>query len=213
MEDYILHSKTTNTSFIKMYHFLKTKGIKNRTFFLRLYDKDLLNVNPYSLFLTETQKLKIHAEIVRNPWYYFREVSKLKIPGGAINFQLHRGNLAQVWCCLNSINFMEMLPRQGGKTQGIVAALNYIAEFVSTNTDITLGNKKFADSKLNLSRFKDQRELLPEWLLKVSKNDINNIERIELAESGNNLEALPAGSSITHADGLGRGLITYLTLE
>lgn len=191
-----------------MYNVLKKLKIRNRDFFLRLYDESLLGVDPHSKFLTDLQKKKIYAECCRNPWYYFREVCRLKVPGGQIHFMLHRGNLAQLFCCLNSINFLMMLPRQAGKTQGMVAALNYIAEFVNTNTDITLGNKKFSDSKLNLSRFRDQRELIPSYLTTESPNDINNIEKIELSNRDITLEALPAGNSLDHAEGLGRGL-TY----
>ena len=205
---YIYHSTTSNKSFLKVYHTLKAKGIKNCAFFLRLYDKSLIKINPHNPFLSQDQKLRILAELARNPWYFFREVCRLKVSGGTIPFGLHRGNLALIWCCINSINNMSMLPRQAGKTQGVVAIFNYLDKFIVENTDFTLGNKKFSDSKLNLSRFKDMEELLPKWMLTISKDDVDNVERIEHACKKNKFTALAAGSNPVHADQLGRGFTT-----
>ena len=208
--DYIFHTTTKNKTFLKVYATLKAKGIKNRAFFLRLYDKTLLNINPHNPHLTVQYQQRIIAEIARNPWYFFREVCRLKVSGGSIPFGLHRGNLALIWCCLNSINSMTMMPRQAGKTQGVVAILNYLDKFVVTNTEFTLGNKKFSDSKLNLSRFKDMEDLLPKWMLTISKDDVDNVERIEHAIRKNKFTALAAGSNPVHADALGRGLIIQI---
>lgn len=60
---------TKNQSFIDMHNFLKNvKGIKNNSFFLVLYDSDLLNVDPRDSRLNIYMKKKILAECMRNFW-------------------------------------------------------------------------------------------------------------------------------------------------
>ena len=71
----MIHFNTKNTSFLKMHYILKEMGIHNNFFFLQLYDETLANIDPLDEeHLTEEQKIRVHIEISKNPWYFFREI-------------------------------------------------------------------------------------------------------------------------------------------
>ena len=61
---YDIHTK--NISFLKMAKYLKEKGIKKYAFMLKLYDKTLVGVDPYSPNLTSEQQIRIRKEIMIN---------------------------------------------------------------------------------------------------------------------------------------------------
>lgn len=107
--DYTLHLTSRNKSALALYGFYRKIGIKNADFLLRIYDRELINVDPYNPRLSKEVQARVIAECIRNPWYYFREISRIPTPGGHSKFIFNRGNVAQLWCCLNSINFLEML--------------------------------------------------------------------------------------------------------
>ena len=120
-ENYIYDTTTRNISFIQTSKDLKTLGVKNNKFFLKLYDPALKGVDPYSNLLSEEMMHRISIEIMRNPWYFLREVSRIPEEGGAVgpgsgmSFQLNRGNLASAWCFFNNIDHYLVLPRQIGR--------------------------------------------------------------------------------------------------
>ena len=58
-DEYIYDYETTNASFIAMASLLYKKGIKNYNFFLKLYDEDLVGVDPYDPDLSLNMKMKI----------------------------------------------------------------------------------------------------------------------------------------------------------
>ena len=72
---------TKNLSFIQTSKDLANLGVKNNKFFLKLYDKELLGVNPYSPSITQEQIKRIIIECVRNPWYYLRELARIPASG------------------------------------------------------------------------------------------------------------------------------------
>lgn len=112
--------ETANTSFRDMHFFLKNKGIKNNKFFLVLYDRDLLGVDPRDPRLSGQMKTKVFKECMINYWYFIREV--VRIPdqggsvGGGVRYKLHRGNLALNYGFIQNWNMFLELPRQHGKT-------------------------------------------------------------------------------------------------
>lgn len=208
---YIIDSKTTNKSFIKMYKVLKNLGIKNNKFFLVLYDKTLQGVNPFDEEkLTIEQKIRINAEVRRNPWYFLRECIRLPVAGGKKRYEIHRGNLAITFCMLNNFNSITMLPRQHGKTIGVICVYIWIYYFATNNSNMLFMNKEFADSKNNLKRFKDIVELLPKYLITKSKKDKDNIEEIQNGTNGNSIRAMSVGITPSEADKKGRGSTTAL---
>ena len=101
----MIQYNTNNDSFIKVYEFLKKKGIKNRTFFLELKDETLIDVDPFDEeHLTTEQKNRIMRECINNPWYFIREC--VRIPAsGLVRFELNLGNLAMIWCALHNLNY------------------------------------------------------------------------------------------------------------
>src|SRR5574344_1605334 len=118
---YDIHTK--NRSFLETSVVLKNHGVKNCYFMLQLFDESLVGVDPYSPDLTPEQKVRIYTEIRRNKWYFLREVYRLQDQGNenGIQYKLNIGNLAQSYCQLLNINFISLLPRQVGKTQGVLA--------------------------------------------------------------------------------------------
>jgi hypothetical protein len=206
-DDYVIHTTTSNKSFIQMFKTLKSLGIENNKFFLRLYDKDLMHVDPLSKRLTHEQKTKVINEIIRNPYYYIREVVRIPAPGANLKFELHRGNLAITWAIFNNINQIVVLPRQRGKTISIAVALSHIYHFGTTNTNMIFSNKSGKDAENNLKRLKDITLLLPDYLKEsiLSPKDANNIEYIWSYSRNNRILTSGEPRGAEEADKMGRG--------
>ena len=160
------HHSTSNKSFVDMAMYLKDRGVKHYEFMLLLLDPDLAGVDPYDPRLSSVMKTKILREVLYNPWYFIREVVRIPQAGkaGGIPFVLHRGNLAMLFCLMLNLNTMCILPRQTGKTYCAVVWYLYLFNFGTNSSEISFLNKKFDDSKNNLARVKDTRELLPSYL-------------------------------------------------
>jgi len=212
-QPYIIDTQTDNMSFKKMYKVLKAKGIKNNKFFLKLYDKSLQGVNPRDEDnLTKEQKIRIIAEIKRNPWYFFREVVMLNVAGGKKRYELHRGNLALTWCRLNCLNSITLLPRQHGKTVSSLCVDEWFYRFGALNSNILFVHKDFGGSKNNLKILKEIDENLPSYLKTRDKKDVDNLEYITNTTTGNTVRALSSAMSASEADKRGRGLTAPLVL-
>ena len=205
---YITDTETSNISFIKIFKMLKDKGVKNCKFFLRLYNTDLQGIDVYSKNLTEKQKIAIKAEIKINPWYFFREVIRVIVPGDNIPYELNLGNLALTYCMLNNINSMIMLPRQHGKTVGSIAVMIYLLEFATNNSDFTIFNKTLDDVKKNLARYNAAKDCLPQWLLEKDKDDVSNKTSYKNASRSNSIDVMSSALNDVDADKKARGLTT-----
>jgi hypothetical protein len=199
---------TKNKSFLRMHKFLKDQGIRNNKFFLVLYDQLLENVDPYHV-TDPNLRARIIRECKINPWYFLREVARLNVPGGTIQYELHRGNLALTYCLLNNLSVVELLPRQNGKTVGVNFVMAWTFFFGTKNSDIVYANKKLSDAEKNLQRFEDIIRLLPPWLIeqKHPKKDHENFQNFTRKEHLNNaINVIPSANSEEDADKLGRGL-------
>ena len=217
---FIYDIHTSNISFLQTSKDLRQLGIKNNKFFLRLYDPQLVGVNPYSTTLSTEQIERIIFECVRNPWYYLREISRIpeqgsaQGPGSGSIFQLHRGNLAAIYCFLNNINYYQVLPRQCGKTISTVSILLWSYLFGTTNSAMSFVNKSQKDANLNIKRIKEQKALLPLYLqqkyqiidgeYKPAKGT-DNVQTIENPTNNNRIEARPSSKTVEGADNIGRG--------
>ena len=111
-----IHDTTTNNSFMKVHYFLKAKGIKNNSFFLSIYDPDLIGVDPRDPSLSNVMKMKILRECMVNYWYFIREVVRLPAEGKEVPYNLSRGNLAMNYMFVYNINQFVEFPRQHGYT-------------------------------------------------------------------------------------------------
>lgn len=173
---YYIHSQTTNPSFLKMYKLLGSLGVENRDFFLAIYDRRLIGVDPYDENLDDETKLRVLAECQRNYWYFIREVVRIEVPGGTKPYMLHRGNLAISWCLINNLNFYAELPRQNGKSVSVDIALLWLYNFGTSNSTMLVMNKEHKDAKENLERIRNIRSSLPKYLRFDTKFNAENKE-------------------------------------
>ena len=200
--------------------YLRDKGVQHYEFMLLLLDPDLAGVDPFNPNLPTVMKTKILRECIYNPWYFLREVCRIPQDGkaGGISFILHRGNLAMIFCLMLNINTIAIFPRQTGKTQSALAWYMYLFNFGTNNAEISFLNKKFEDSKMNLTRIKNIRELLPSYLKmdQVFASDgsklkgRNSVETIQHPINGNKIRTVPSARDVTSAASLMRGRTTSL---
>jgi hypothetical protein len=221
------HWSTKNKSFIELHKDLKTLGVKNNKFFLALYDKVLEDVDPFMQNLPLEIQARIAREIIRNPWYFLREICRIPmdgkpiVPGGGSPFLIDRNSAATWFLFLNGIDTYASKPRQCGKTQDAIAKINYAYNFGSLAATITLANKDLNLNKMNLARLKAQRDMLPMFLqaknvfdivsLKILK-ETSNVTSMKNPVTNNNIVLLPTANSEAKADGLGRGYTSSIQL-
>lgn len=212
-DEYTYDYETSNASFIALASILYRKGIKNYNFFLKIYDEDLIGVDPHDPSLSLEMKAKIIIECQRNFWYFAREVMMIPETGGAIRFKLHRGNLAAAWALCNNIPTYLVLPRQHGKTWLVLTFALWVFNFSSNYTNMLFMNKQLGDSRLNLSRLKDAREELPDYLqMKSGVNEKGEMKEIrsnvDSATNGlkNRINVKASARNPIAADELGRGM-------
>ena len=213
---------TSNLSFIQTSKDLKTLGVKNNRFFLKLYDPALIGVNPYDKSLSHETIQRIIIEAMRNPWYFIREISRIPSSGAAANvagggdpFELQRANLAAIFCFMHNINFYMVIPRQCGKTQSVIAILLWTYLFGTTYTEMSFVNKDQDGANENLRRLKDQRDLLPTYLqqkhqivegvIKDVRGHNGAVQKIENPLNHNRIVTKPKATSLARAEGIGRG--------
>lgn len=205
---------TSNRSFLVVSQQLKEHGVKNNKFMLTLYDEKLVGVDPYSPDLTEEQKIRIYREIRLNKWYYLREVIRIPVTGtDGIRYGLNIGNCAQSYAYWRNLNFITILPRQQGKTIGVVSDDTWTMLFGSKNCQIIYLNKQYPDAVENGRRFKNIKNLLPGWLLTMildSRGDKDNQDEKYIAKLKNQIIVKPAANSEEQADKLGRGLTSSI---
>lgn len=214
---------TSNKSFIQVAKDLKSLGIKNCLFMLEIKDPSLIGIDPFSVDkttkkcnLTQDQVSRIMTECYRNPWYYLREVCRIKDPGGiSVPYLANRGNIAQAWCIWKGYDSWLCLPRQKGKTQSALAMQTWCYLFGTSNSEFIFVNKDGDAAKTNLRRLADQIELLPEYLHldtfidpETGKREKgkNNATRIDNPINGNSIIVKPSASSYEKALSLARGL-------
>lgn len=217
---YIIDAFTDNISFLRTANDLATLGIRNYHFMLKLYDPNLLDVNPYDLTLQPDIVKRILVECKRNIWYFLRVVARIPVEGGAIGpgagmrYQLNRGNLASTWCFVNNIDHYQILPRQIGKTKSAIENILW-AYIFSSNTKMMMLCKDAPGSKTNLKTLKEQRDLLPVYMQckiiinsdgekKTAKGD--NATYLLNPHNGNQITTATGGASEEAADRCGRGL-------
>lgn len=209
---------TNNSSFIEMYQYLRDIGIKRCKWMLLLLDPDLAGIDPFDPKLPPIMKQKVLRECMRNPIYFLREIVRIPDSGqmNGIRFKLHRGNMALIYCLMLNMNIMCILPRQTGKTQSALAWYLWLFNFGSQYTEMSFLNKKLDDSKLNLERIKQMRDLLPSYLKmdKVFNRDgskmkgKDNVETIQHPVNSNKIRTVASARNKTMAASLLRGRTT-----
>ena len=184
-------------------------GIKRNTFFLRLNNKALINVDPFDNNLTNLEKGMIIKECVENPWYFFREIVRIASGGSVIPFELHRGSLAMIWAVLMNISIFVVWPRQTYKTTTMTAIYTYLFYWGSEHFRGALIAHEDAIVKKNLEGIKEIRENLPSWMNPYdSKTDRDNERMMFNRKADNRLICKAPSMSEDGARKAGRGLTT-----
>lgn len=212
------HMSTNNKSFLEMHKYLEDSGIQNNKFMLVLLDPDLARIDPYDPNLSRVMKSKVLRECLYNPWYYFREIVRIPDSGQAtgVKFELSRGNLALIFCLMLNLNTFLEQPRQTGKTISSLCWYLYLFNFGTANAEMSFLNKKLDDSKLNLQRIREIRELLPSYLKmdqafapdgsKVKGK--NNVETLQHPVNSNRIRTVASARNKVAAASLMRGRTT-----
>lgn len=201
-----VHLNTSNLSALKMHDILSQLGVKNNKFMLTIFDTDLMYINPFDKNLSVEMQRRVHAEIVRNYWYYLREIVRINVPGGTTSFEFHRGNLALSWLLINSINTYVELPRQTTKTGTIASFFSYIWGFRAINSKSAFLSKDPESVKSNLNDVKVILDNLP-WHLRMLDpvKDRSNTEFIESSTTENSIVTRNPPGSEAVAINKGRG--------
>lgn len=201
-----IHWNTKNYSALKVHSVLKSLGVKNNTFMLTIYDTDLMYIDPFDPNLSQEMKNRVHAEVVRNYWYFLREIVRINTPGGTTMFTFHRGNTAIAWLAINNINYYVELPRQMTKTGTHAAFFAYVWSFGSINSKAAFMSKDPESAKSNLESVKNIIENLPPYLNMLDeKLDTSNIEKLQSATSGNIIQVRTPPGVVSKAINKGRG--------
>ena len=201
--------KTKNKSFIKVSAELKKNGIDSYLFPLMIYDRDLIGVDPFDENLSNEIKAKIAIEVKRNFWYFIREIARVPASGGdGIQFELHRGNLAMLFCLLLNLDTSIELPRQHYKTYSAVFFYIWTLLFNAKNYEIVFSNKSYSDTTRNLKRLTDvidkDKKYIPSYLRSsMSPEDTNNQERLTLKKSNNTIRVVSPQNTREKADQAG----------
>lgn len=187
---------TSNKSFLKLALTYRKLGIKNWYFPLEICDPSLVTINPYAAdkdtgltTLSKDQVARVANEVIRNPWYYLREISRIPAAGGtSVPYLANRGNIAQAYCIIKGYDSWLCLPRQKGKTQSAIAIQVWIYNFGTTNSQFIFVHKDGEGAKNNLVRMRDQIDLLPEYLRCDSIVDNETGSRIKAKKNATSIK-------------------------
>ena len=127
----MVNFRTTNESFLRVSEQLKSKGIKNYDFMLRLDDYTLLKVDPNDPNLDILTRKKIQTECMNNIWYYFRECLQITVPDGKKEkFQLSKLTAAMIYLVEKSRHMYIVAHRVSFKTHTAYYLTDYCREYL-----------------------------------------------------------------------------------
>lgn len=206
----IVDTNTRNKSFLKIAKLYKDMGIKNYYFHLALLQPELQGVDPHDEDnLTLEQKTMILWEIDNNPWYYLREMILNKDAGFEIHEQMfvaNRSNIAAMWLLCCSIDYIQIQPRQTGKSYGTDCNGTWLHYYVYEGTQMNLITKDDTLRQANIQRIKEIRDGIPDYCMRHSKKDDNNQISLSCVARNNKFISHVSQSSERGATNLGRGL-------
>lgn len=202
-----------NESFLLTAKELKTLGIKNYYFMLRIDNPRVADIDPFNPHITRQEVDALMQEFKTNMWSFARMAVRLRTDKGIVPYGLHRGLAAALWCFERSQDFCLNEPRQTWKTSGTIGAAVLWSFQLSTNMKGHFFGKETDNTKRNLATLKDDIDLLPEWLqfkryLDNEGKQKKTRQSTEILKNDllhNQLEIHPKPSSLSHAQGMGRG--------
>lgn len=203
----------TNQSFLLTAKELKTLGVKNYYFMLRIDNPRVAYIDPFKPNITEQEVNALMQEYKTNMWSFCRTAVRMRTDKGVVPYGLHRGLAASLWCFERHQDFCLNEPRQTWKTTGTIGGPVLWAFQLSQDLHVHFFGKETDNTKRNLAHLKNNVELLPEWLQfkrymdsdgKVKKTR-QSTEILENKLLHNMVEIHPKPASLSHAQGLGRG--------
>lgn len=202
-----------NESFLLTAKELKTLGIKNYYFMLRIDNPRVADIDPFKPNITNQEVTALMQEYRNNMWFFIRSAVRMRTDKGVVPYGLHRGLAAALWCFERSQDFCLNEPRQTWKTTGTIGGPVCWAVQLSKNLHVHFFGKETDNTKRNLAHLKNNIELLPEWLQfrkymaedgKIKKSR-QATEKLENNLLHNSVEIHPKPTSLSHAQGMGRG--------
>lgn len=202
-----------NQSFLLTAKELKTVGVENYYFMLRIDDPRVADIDPFNPNITKQEMEALMHEAYHNIWFFERTMVRMRTDSGIVPYCLHRGLAASTWCFERHQDYCLNEPRQTYKTTGNIGGPILWAFQTSRNLHMHFFGKETDNTKRNLEHLKNNIELLPEWLQfrrymdssgKVKKTR-QSTETLRNDLFKNELEIHPKPSSLSHAQSLGRG--------
>ena len=204
---------TKNGSFLLTASELKKLGIKNYYFMLEVKypNTGVQDIDPYDPNITAEQIGAVIMECKANPWYFFREVSRVVARGlGELPLYLHRAGCAAIWCFVNSIDFHLVQPRQTYKTTVITAIMSYMVLFEYQNVDIPYMHKTEKRCTDNVGILRDYITALPKYLNPWAKaKHLPGLQSLKYEEHGVSIATVSAAKSENVASDKMRGFSLY----
>lgn len=222
-QDYIIDLGTSNISFLQTHQELKSLGIKNNAFMLRLMDTTLAGVDPYDPTLDHNTQDRIQLECIRNFWYYVREVARVPIPNHApVPIYLHRPSCAQFWLFTQHIDSTINIPRRCYKTSNTLAGpYCWSYNFGLKNGNMVMFNYSNDQVWKNLDTMKGMLDALPPYMRYSAlvteeedsgskkkfriKKKTDNVKSIRHAVNGNIVTTRGKANNVESAMKFGRG--------
>lgn len=203
----------SNKSFLLTAMELKTLGIKNYYFMLRIDNPRVADIDPFKPNITQQEIEALMIEMRSNLWFFTRTCVRMRTGQGIVPFCLHRGLAAAMWSFERSQDFCLNEPRQTYKTTGTIGSCILWAFQLSQNAHIHFFGKETDNTKRNLEHLRHNIELLPTWLqFRLYTDEFGKIKKTRQSTEilrndllHNVLEIHPKPSSLSHAQGLGRG--------
>lgn len=202
-----------NESFLLTAKELKTLGIKNYYFMLRIDNPRVADIDPFKPNITQQEVTALMTEYRSNMWMFMRTAVRLRTDKGIVPYTLHRGLAATAWCFEHHFDNCLCEPRQTYKTTETIAGPLQWAFQLSRNLHMHFYGKETDNTKRNLNHLKGDIELLPEWL--QFRRYMDHDGKVKKARASteilmnnmlnNDLCIYPKPSSLSHAQSLGRG--------
>lgn len=202
-----------NQSFLQTAKELQVLGIKNYYFMLRIDDPRVADIDPFNPKITDQEIRLLMHEYKNNMWSFSRTAVRLRTDAGVVPYGLHRGLAAGLFNFERHQDFCLCEPRQTWKTTGLLGGPLQWAFQLSQNLTMHFFGKETENTKKNLDDLKNDIELLPEWLqFRRYMSEDGKIKKARQSSEilmnnllHNQLKIHPKPSSLSHAQGLGRG--------
>ena len=110
-----------NESFLTTAKELKTLGVKNYYFMLRIDNPRVADIDLFKPNIIHQEIQLLMQEFKNNLWAFARMAVRMRTSVGIVPLCLHRGLAAAFWCFERSQDFCLCEPRQTYKTTGLLA--------------------------------------------------------------------------------------------